>query len=89
MPEIHLVRVVEENGKVDDTAASVPFPCDITCRKPQVDRGLVKIYKVKETNFTITFSIESPQYYPLLEIDKDAYQQDNYYATSSFCAEMP
>ena len=68
------------------------FPCDIPC----LNRGNPHIVTQRfvqsidgNKNWTLTFSMEGPDYYKKLKINPTAYKQRHYYSTTSYQSEVP
>lgn len=88
MPAIQLTASGGEFfGDVDMPAER--FPCDIPCEHASWEGDVIQYYKVKDTDLSITYSMESTQHYPELTIEDYAYRRNTYYATTSFRSEIP
>lgn len=89
MPPIQLTT---EGGEFFDgesvTAMMEPFPCDVPCEHAGFP-DVIRYFKPKGMDVTITYSMESSQHYPELQIDEYAYRQNQFYATTSFRSEIP
>jgi len=87
MPPIHLLAVGGE--WYQDNVKAERFDCDIPCVHAHWDGDVVKYYRVEGMDVMIRYSMESPDYYPELEIKDDAYRNNSFYATTSFRSEIP
>jgi hypothetical protein len=66
-----------------------PFAdCDIPCMQSGTYSIITKRY-IEGTDWEITFSMEGPQYYPHLRIQRDAYKKNKFYSTTSYDSEIP
>jgi Glycosyltransferase family 10 (fucosyltransferase) C-term len=63
-------------------------PCDVPCMSDG-GPGVVTRRFVKNTPFTIEFSMEGPHYYNELLINPKAHRVHKYYSTTSFQSEIP
>ena len=87
MPEIHVGAGMLYSSDFPDPGSR--FKCDIPCRKSGYEGDVLKIYKVKGTDWKIIYSMESSQHYPELMSDESAWRNDKYFATTSFRSEIP
>ena len=64
------------------------FPCSIPCKLN--DKYLsVNVINVRNTNWTITHTMEGEQIYPEARLRASAYRRNQFYATTSFKSEIP
>jgi Glycosyltransferase family 10 (fucosyltransferase) C-term len=73
-----------QHGDVEPFAGD----CDIPCHSGGY-LNLLSTRTVDGTPFKLTFSMEGPQYYPMLRIKDTAYQDNVFYSTTSFRSEVP
>jgi hypothetical protein len=84
MPPI-TVRFNSQDGKLPAS----PFQgCDVPCHSSGTPHLTGNRY-VDGTNWTLTFSMEGPQYYKSLAIKPNAYKQNKFYSTTSYQSEVP
>ena len=62
--------------------------CDIPCRESG-SPSIVDQRSIDKTDWLIEFSMEGPQYYDNLRLQKDAYKSNRFYSTTSFQSEVP
>eukprot|EP00980_Cylindrotheca_fusiformis_P012335 scaffold3020_cov118-Cylindrotheca_fusiformis.AAC.5 len=73
-----------------DKVETVSFPCSVPCRtKRKKVEGLVSTISVKDTPWKIISTMEGEAYFPKAKIKPNAYQNDQFYATTSFKSEIP
>jgi len=67
------------------------FPCDIPCNSFGSPTVMAKRYvdAIDGSEWKITHSMEGPQYYDNLIIDKSAYKSNQFYSTTSYQSEVP
>eukprot|EP00980_Cylindrotheca_fusiformis_P008417 scaffold1778_cov101-Cylindrotheca_fusiformis.AAC.4 len=73
----------------DDELETVSFPCSIPCRTNRKAVGIVSTVSVKDTPWEILSTMEGEAYFSQAKIKPDAYQNDQFYATTSFKSEIP
>lgn len=74
-----------------DRCSSVAQPfddCDIPCLHSG-HSSLMGTRRIDGTNWTIRFSMEGPQYYPIVRVKKQAYRESKFYSTTSYESEIP
>lgn len=64
------------------------FPCSVPC-KLNDNYNVVNMINVRNTNWTITQTMEGEQIYPEAQVRPSAYRQSQFYATTSFKSEIP
>jgi hypothetical protein len=68
---------------------AVPFTdCDIPCHSAG-QPSLNAKRTVDGTNWSFIFSMEGPQYYSMLKVIPNVYQQNRFYSTTSYESEVP
>ena len=69
-----------------------PYPfedCDVPCVEEGKIRGIMGTRLVKQTDWTITFSMEGEAYYPKLHIDPEGFRLNHFYSTTHFQSDIP
>ena len=77
-----------EDVMEDHERQTRPFKCPIPCRTAG-DYDILSTISVKDTSWSITISMEGEQYYSQTRVRPKGYLHDQYYAVSSFKAEIP
>jgi hypothetical protein len=67
------------------------LPCDIQCLSSGLPNVLSHrfVESIYGEDWTLTHSMEGPQYYPKLVINPEAYKKNKFYSTTSYDSEVP
>lgn len=71
-----------------DTLKTQSFSCPVSC-KTAGDYALLSTVTVKDTEWKISMTMEGEAYYSEAKVMPKDYQQDHYYAVTSFKSEIP
>jgi len=88
LADIQAVEVLW-NGDVQPTESLNSFPCFIPCKTSHLNVGILNEINIRNTNWKILHTMESPKYYPRFGIRSDAYRENIFYATTSYRSEIP
>jgi hypothetical protein len=90
MPPIKVLFNADTMFNPDENDDGPPeFPnCNIPCHKGG-DFDILSLVTIDETNWEVTLSMEGPDYFEETRINPHSYQNDRYYATTSFQSEIP
>lgn len=70
------------------TGTAKPFECDVGCLEAGLPGSTAERY-IDGTNWTLTFSMEGPKYYPFLNIGKNEFKKNHFYSTTSYKSDIP
>lgn len=83
------VRIRNGQGRGNANFVQFGLECDMNCQEEKGRIGLVAQRYIDGTDWKFQFSMEGSKYYPQIEINANAYRQNQFYATTSFRSEVP
>ena len=83
------VRIRNRQGSGNANFVQFGLECDMDCQEEKGRTGLVAQRYIDGTDWKFQFSMEGSKYYPQIEINPNAYRQNQFYATTSFRSEVP